>query len=100
VAGSSGGRRGARDGCDSRGLPIPDYPAESRRRGEEGVVMVDVEVLANGRVGQIRIISDAGHPRLASAAVQALKSAAFDPARVDGIPAAGHLCIPYRFTLD
>jgi protein TonB len=99
VAGG-GGKRGERDGIDSRGLPIPDYPAESRLRGEEGVVMIDVEVLSDGTVGSVRIISDAGHPRLAMAAAEAIKSATFEPARVDGKPVVGHILIPYRFMLE
>jgi protein TonB len=100
VASSGGGQRGNRDGFDSRGLPIPDYPTESRRRGEEGMVVVDVEVLPNGSVGSIRVVSDAGHPRLGTAAVEKLKFAAFEPAREDGRAVVGHILIPYRFTLD
>jgi TonB family protein len=94
------GPRGQRDGFDSRGLPIPDYPPESRRRGEEGVVVVDVEVLPDGSVGVIRVVSDSGHPRLAAAAVEKLKTASFEPALQDGKRVVGHILIPYRFTLE
>jgi TonB family protein len=100
VAAPSGGRRGEKDGFDSRGLAIPDYPAESRRRGEEGTVVVDVEVLASGSVGTIHIVSDAGYPRLGAAAAEKLKLAVFEPARQSGKAVVGHLLIPYRFTLE
>jgi protein TonB len=99
VAAPKGGPRGNRDGFDSRGLPIPDYPAESRRRGEEGTVVIDVEVMADGSVGSVRVVSDAGHARLAAAAVEKVKTATFGPARQDGKPVVGHILIPYRFTL-
>ena len=100
VAGPKAGTRGEREGFDSRGLPIPDYPAESRRRGEEGVVLVDVEVRADGSVGSVRVVSDAGYPRLGMAAADKLRTAIFEPARRDGKPVVGHVLIPYRFTLD
>lgn len=94
------GPRGERDGFDSRGLPIPDYPYESQRRGEQGVVIVDVEVLPDGRVGAVHIASDAGYPRLGAAAAEKVKLATFEPARVNGTPVVGHIRIPYRFTLQ
>jgi TonB family protein len=94
------GPRGQRDGFDSRGLPIPDYPYESQRRGEQGLIVVDVEVLIDGKVGTVCIASDAGYPRLAAAAVAKVKLATFEPARIDGRPVVGHIRIPYRFTLQ
>jgi TonB family protein len=94
------GPRGQRDGFDSRGLPIPDYPFESQRRGEQGLVVVDVEVLPDGRVGAVRVDSDAGYPRLGRAAAEKVKLATFVPARIDGRAVIGHIRIPYRFTLE
>jgi protein TonB len=94
------GVRGERDGFDSRGLPIPDYPSESQRRGEQGLVIVDVEVLPDGRVGSVHVASDAGYPRLGYAAAQKIKLATFEPAKVNGRPVVGHIRIPYRFTLQ
>lgn len=94
------GPRGQRDGFDSRGLPIPDYPSESLRRGEQGMVVVDVEVLPDGSAGVVRIASDAGYPRLGKAAAERVKLATFEPARADGRPVVGHIRIPYRFMLQ
>ena len=94
------GPRGQRDGFDSRGLPIPEYPPESQRRGEQGLVIIDVEVLPDGRVGAIRVADDAGYPRLVSAAAEKVKLASFEPARINGRPAVAHIRIPYRFTLQ
>ena len=94
------GLRGQRDGFDSRGLPIPDYPTESQRRGEQGEVIVDVEVLQDGRVGAVHVASDAGYPRLGAAAAEKVKLATFEPARLNGRPVVGHIRIPYLFTLQ
>jgi protein TonB len=95
------GTRGQRDGFDSRGLPIPDYPAESLRRGEQGVVILDVEVLEDGRVGAVNVADNAGYPRLGHAAAEKVKElASFEPARCDGKPVVGHLQISYRFELQ
>ncbi len=100
IAGSNGstaGSHNSRNGYDNRGLPIPDYPAESKRRHEQGLVTLDVEVKPDGEAGTIKVLDDAGFPRLADAAIAAVKAAKFDPALVDGIPVTGHIQIPFRF---
>jgi TonB family protein len=93
------GRRGAR-GLDRRGLPIPDYPRECRRRGEEGTVVLDAAVRRDGRVDGVRVVESSGHPLLDQAAAAALREAEFTPALLGGRPAAGTVRVPYRFRLD
>ena len=46
----------------------PPYPAESKSRGEEGVVILRIEVLSTGRVGKVEIAESSGHELLDRAA--------------------------------
>lgn len=93
------GTGGSRDGVDDRNLPIPDYPVISRRRGEQGVVELEIEVLPDGKVGKVTVRKDGGFPRLAAAATAAMENAHLNPATLDGAPVAGKLIVPYHFVL-
>ena len=77
----SGGRRGRRG---SDGLPAPDYPPASLRLGEQGVVVLEGEVLPDGTLGRITVVSDPGYPRLVKAAIEAFGRFAFEPKSVGG----------------
>lgn len=84
------------------GLPMPSYPIESRRRGEQGVVKVELEILPDGHLGRIRVVSDGGFPRLARAALdaaEALRRHVFPPATHGGKPVTAVQTIPYNFFL-
>lgn len=86
-----------------KGIPAPDYPIEARRRGEQGVVKVAVEVLPDGSMGEIRIVSEPGFPLLrqaALAATQRLRRFAFTPAYRFGRPTRDYVVIPYHFILQ
>jgi protein TonB len=86
-------------GLDSRGLPVPEYPSESRHRGEQGLVELDVEVLADGSIGGIRIATGSGYARLDTAALEAARKATFEPATLNGQPTVAHVTVPYHFVL-
>jgi protein TonB len=77
----------------------PVYPNLSRKRGEQGLVKVEVDVRADGTVAATRILTDAGYPRLAQAAVDAIRKAEFIPARQDGHPVDDRVIVPFEFTL-
>jgi protein TonB len=80
-------------------LPAPRYPSLSRRRGEEGLVVLRVEVLPDGSAGHIDILEDPGFSRLTDAAVAAVRDARFTPAIRDGRPVPDHVRIPFNFVL-
>lgn len=61
--------------------PSPEYPAVSRRLGEEGRVILRVRVLASGEPGEVRLHKSSGFDRLDAAAVAAMKQFKFNPAR-------------------
>ncbi|MDO9179448.1 MAG: energy transducer TonB [Agitococcus sp.] len=61
--------------------PAPSYPSMSLRLAEQGRVVLDVYILANGRVGELRIKQSSGFKRLDDAAMQAVKKWQYVPAR-------------------
>jgi protein TonB len=77
----------------------PDYPPESRRRGEEGVVRLALRVAADGRVESAEVSASSGHPRLDQAAVEAARRWRFRPAMQAGQPVAATLPTAVHFRL-
>lgn len=73
----------------------PDYPKGARQRGEHGDVTLEIVVSASGSVGDVRVASSSGYAELDEAAVKAVKSARFVPAKRGGRPVAS----PARITL-
>jgi protein TonB len=67
----------------------PAYPPVSKRLGEQGRVVVNVYVLADGRVGDVKVLQSSGYERLDAAALAHVRRDwRFDPARADGEPVA------------
>jgi len=81
-------------------LPVPEYPPRSRRLGEEGLVLLEVEVLPGGEAGEVRVLQAPDYPRLVAAAIEAVRKARFRPALSDGLPVRSFVEIPIRFRLD
>jgi protein TonB len=50
-------------------LTQPAYPLDAIRRGQEGIVGLQIFVLANGRIGEVRVFKSSGVPALDRAAV-------------------------------
>jgi periplasmic protein TonB len=68
-----------------RSVITPAYPPTSRRLGEEGRVVVNVYVLADGRVGDVQVLESSGYERLDAAALEHVRRDwRFDPARRAG----------------
>lgn len=80
------------------GNAAPVYPDDARRRGIEGVVEVEAEVLPTGSVGNARVRK--GDEPLASAALAAVRQWQFQPARRDGDAVPARVVIPVRFRLE
>ena len=77
----------------------PDYPPSSRRRGEQGVVELEIGVSDTGAVVDARVSGSSGYPALDKAAVEAVKSADFEPAKSDGRPVHSRAKISIEFKL-
>jgi protein TonB len=80
--------------------PKPDYPAAARRRHQEGVVLVSVEVGTDGRPSDVALGRSSGFPLLDQAAVQAVRRWIFAPAQEAGFPVASRVDVPVRFSLS
>lgn len=81
--------------------PAPEYPRISRRMGEEGRVLLKVQVGADGRPTDVSIFKSSGFPRLdESARDTVLRSWRFVPARQADQAVAGTVKVPIDFTLN
>lgn len=78
----------------------PNYPAISRRLGEQGKVMLKVELDETGRVTSARVIESSGYKRLDNAGLAAVKSWRCNPATRDGKPVRAVALQPLDFILN
>lgn len=79
--------------------PKPIYPVEARERGYQGEVLLRVEVLSNGKVGQIEVKRSSGHEVLDQSALATVKKWRFIPARKGDVPIPFWVNIPIKFEL-
>ncbi|HRQ48425.1 MAG TPA: energy transducer TonB [Rhodocyclaceae bacterium] len=80
--------------------PAPAYPSASRRRGEEGKVVLRVQVTADGRPDRVEIVQASGHPRLDRAALEAVQRWRFEPAREGNTAVDSWIRVPIVFRLE
>jgi len=64
----------------------PRYPIESRRKREQGTVLLRLLIGSDGRVSEISIAQSSGFPRLDQAALQAVRTWRWQPTIRDGQP--------------
>ncbi|WP_434130818.1 energy transducer TonB [Sporomusa sphaeroides] len=62
----------------------PAYPDDARQDGFTGTVGVKIEVLANGRTGEVRLARSSGRSSMDEAALQAVRKWRFVPAKDEG----------------
>jgi len=77
----------------------PEYPIDSRRAGEEGLVVIHAQVSAEGTVTAAEVAESCGYERLDAAALEAVLHWRFQPALHDGQPVAQPVDVPIRFRL-
>ncbi|MDF2634750.1 MAG: TonB family protein [Pelosinus sp.] len=79
----------------------PPYPQAARQAGMEGTVLVKIEILANGRSGNILVSRSSGHEILDEAAMDTVEQWRFVPAkdRNSGQAIACYTTIPISFRL-
>lgn len=80
--------------------PPPEYPRLSRRRGEQGRVLLRVRVLASGLPEHIEVARSSGHPRLDEAAGETVAQWRFTPARRGETAVDSWLLVPIEFRLE
>ncbi len=80
--------------------PKPVYPQEAREKGYKGEVLLRVEVLPHGHVGQIEVKRSSGHEILDQSALSTVKKWKFIPARKEGVAIPAWVNIPIKFELQ
>ena len=60
--------------------PAPVYPSLSRRLREQGTVVLEILIKADGTVGEVKIKSSSGYKRLDDTAAKAVKQWRYQPA--------------------
>jgi len=80
--------------------PKPKYPAAARRRKEEGLVVLGVELSRAGVPERIQVLQSSTFQALDEAAVKALRDWRFAPARRGGVAVTSQLEVPVRFKLS
>ncbi len=78
----------------------PWYPESARQEGIQGTTQLKVLVRVNGSVGQVLVAKSAGHFDLDRAAVEAVKTWRFEPARRGREAVAIWVIIPVQFKLE
>lgn len=80
--------------------PPREYPALSRRMGEEGTVTLRILVNEKGRVENVDIRKSSGTPRLDEAARLWALRVVFKPYTENGKPVPMYAILPVAFNLD
>jgi protein TonB len=111
--GNAGGRRGSGAGAEGGGgrdahyVPpqfriryTPLYPEEARAQRLEGTVLLLVSIDTTGRVTSANVLHSCGHTVLDRAALAAVRSWLFHPARQDGMAIVAQVEVPVRFRFE
>lgn len=78
----------------------PDYPPQAVADRLQGMVLLRIHISSTGNVARAEIIQSTGHPLLDAAAVRAVVSWRFIPARRHGKAVPATVRLPVRFSLD
>ena len=77
----------------------PEYPPRARELQKEGIVILEVDIDAQGRVVSARIVEESGWG-FGAAALKAILGAGFAPARIESTAVPVRYRLPIRFQMD
>jgi TonB family protein len=80
--------------------PDPVYPVKAKKRGYEGVVILEVMVTKEGRAGKISVFQSSRYSILDDAAVSSVREWLFEPGERGGEKVDMPVKIPIRFKLE
>lgn len=80
--------------------PAPDYPFAARKRRRQGLVLVQLDVGADGRVDRVVLLESSGDNALDEAAMTTLGRWRLRPATENNRPVPGRVEVPVRFRLE
>ena len=104
--GTRGGGVGSGDALSGLARPLggyqvkPLYPESARKAGAQGITLLKLRVLDDGKVGEVQIEQSAGHPDLDLEAANAVRKWLFEPARMGKQPIAVWVLLPVKFELN
>ena len=104
--GAGGGGMGSSEALSGFARPLggyqvkPRYPESARRAGAQGITLLKLRILENGKVGEVHIEKSAGHAELDRAAADAVKRWLFEPARMGKIAVSVWVLLPVKFELE
>ena len=78
----------------------PTYPALARRMGEEGEVVLRVELSEDGQIASVRVATSSGFRRLDEAALATIKNWRCHAAQREGQPVRAVAIQPFKFSLE
>ncbi|WP_415034779.1 energy transducer TonB [Azonexus sp.] len=90
----------ARFDADYLRNPPPPYPPLSRRMGEEGKVILRVQVTPQGSASEVEIRTSSGSPRLDEAAQKTVRNWKFIPAKQGDTAVQSWVLVPIIFKLE
>ena len=93
------GPRTITSGVEYIRAPQPEYPALSKRMGEQGKVVLRILVNEKGLPDQVVVQTTSGYARLDEAGRQAALRALFKPHMEDGRPVAVFVIVPLNFQM-
>lgn len=91
---------GPRVDASFKGNRLPEYPAMSRRLGEQGVVVLRVFITPEGRAADVQLVKSSGSARLDRSAMESIREWRFVPARQSGRPVGAWYEWRWEFRLD
>lgn len=77
----------------------PEYPVSEIRQGHEGVVLLALQILPNGRVGAVRIDKSSGYLKLDESAAREARRWRMKPGTSDGTAMPMWKRVPIKFRL-
>lgn len=77
----------------------PAYPYIAQKEGQEGVVILLLEIKPTGEVNSIKVVQSSGYALLDQSAMDAVKKWHFTPATENNKPVLSRIRIPIRFKL-
>ena len=79
--------------------PSPPYPADAYENRQQGRLVLEVHITAQGTVDSLRVAQSSGVPSLDQSALDTVRDWRFEPARRYGRAVATVVKVPIRFTL-
>lgn len=78
----------------------PSYPVESKRKREQGTVVIALVVSTSGRVSEASVFRSSGFDRLDQVALSAVRRFVYEPYVLNGLPVSVRTTVTFPFKLQ